>query len=251
VFTVAAAEAKPVTLGGTRALNRVALVIGNGGYDRVAQLPNARRDATAVAEAFEKIGFRKVVKVEDVSRDGLVAALRTFRDLAASADWAVIYYAGHGLEIDGVNYVVPVDARLSTDRDVPDEAVSLARFLDSIESAKQMRLVILDACRDNPFLSQMKVSMASRSIGRGLGRIEPDGGVLVAYAAKHGQVAQDGSGENSPFVSSLVKRLMMPGLDIRKVFGLVRDDVLASTKRLQEPFIYGTLGGDDYFINPN
>jgi uncharacterized caspase-like protein len=95
------------------------------------------------------------------------------------------------------------------------------------------------------------MSTASRSVGRGLARVEPDGGVLVAYAAKHGQLAQDGAGQNSPFVSALVKRMMEPGLDIRRVFGKVRDDVLASTGRLQEPFIYGTLGGDDYIVNPN
>jgi uncharacterized caspase-like protein len=229
----------------------VALVIGNSTYDRVAQLPNARRDAETVADTFEKIGYRSVVRVKDATRQDLIAALRNFRDLAASADWAVIYYAGHGVEIDGANYVVPVDARLVADKDVPDEGVSLMRFLDSIDSAKQLRLVILDACRDNPFLTKMRMSTASRSIGRGLARVEPDGSVLVAYAAKHGQVAQDGAGQNSPFVSALVKRMMEPGLDIRRVFGKVRDDVLASTGRLQEPFIYGTLGGDDYIVNPN
>src|SRR6185436_14957197 len=96
-----------------RSLNRVALVIGNSDYRRVSQLPNAKRDASTVAETFQRLGFREVVKVENMTRDGLVRALREFRALAATADWAVIYYAGHGIEIDGVNYVVPVDARLS------------------------------------------------------------------------------------------------------------------------------------------
>ena len=239
---------KPATTGGR--LNRVALVIGNSDYATVGRLPNAKRDASAVAEAFQKIGFREVVQVTDQSREGMLSALRRFRDLADTAEWAVVYYAGHGIEIDGVNYIVPVDARLATDRDVADEAVPLSRFLDSIERSKQLKLVILDACRDNPFLSHIKLSYASRSIGRGLARIEPEGSTLVAYAAKHGQIALDGKGENSPFVTSLVSRILTPGLEIRKVFGLVRDDVLAATGRQQEPSIYGTLGGDDFIINP-
>ena len=107
-------------------------------------------------------------KITDQSREGMLASLRRFRELADTAEWAVVYYAGHGIEIEGVNYIVPVDARLATDRDVPDEAVPLSRFLDSIERAKLLKLVILDACRDNPFLGQIKMSYASRSIGRGL-----------------------------------------------------------------------------------
>jgi len=180
----------------------------------------------------------------------MLAALRRFRELADNAEWAVVYYAGHGIEIDGANYVIPVDAKLAADRDVPDEAVGLSRMLDTVDHAKQLKLIILDACRDNPFLNKMKVAYASRSIGRGLARIEPEGSPLVAYAAKHGQVALDGTGENSPFVTALVKHMLTPGLEIRKVFGLVRDDVLAATKRQQEPFIYGTLGGDDFIVNP-
>ena len=111
--------------------------------------------------------------------------------------------------------------------------------------------MILDACRENPFFNSMKMSSASRTIGRGLARIEPDGGTLVAYSAKHGQIALDGKGKNSPFATALANRMLMPDVEIRKLFGLVRDDVLAATDRKQEPFIYGTLGGDDHFINPS
>ena len=232
-------------------LNRVALIIGNAGYKNVSRLPNPPSDAKAVAQTFQSIGFRKVVLVEDQGRESLISELRRFRELADSADWAVIYYAGHGMEIDGTNYVVPVDARLLADRDVPDEAISLSRFLDAVDGAKQLKLIILDACRDNPFLSKMKMSVASRSISRGLARIEPEGSTLVAYAAKNGQLAMDGKGANSPFVTALVSRMLTPGLEIRKVFGLVRDDVLAATRRQQEPSIYGSLGGDDYIINPD
>jgi tetratricopeptide (TPR) repeat protein len=244
----AAKVESPVTPSGR--LNRVALVIGNSDYARVPSLPNALHDASTIAEAFQKIGFRQVIKIENQGRDGMLAALRSFRDLADNSEWAVIYYAGHGIEIDGTNYIVPTDARLVADRDVQDETISLSRFLDAIERAKEIKLVILDACRENPFLNSMKMSTASRSIGRGLARIEPEGGTLVAYSAKHGQIALDGKGENSPFATALANRMLTPDIEIRKLFGLVRDDVLAATSRKQEPFIYGTLGGDDHFINP-
>jgi uncharacterized caspase-like protein len=180
----------------------------------------------------------------------MLAGLRHFRELADTADWAVIYYAGHGMERAGTNYIIPIDAKLLSERDMEDEAIPLNRFLDTLDQAKQLKLVILDACRDNPFVNRMKVASASRSIGRGLARIEPEGSTLVAYAAKHGQVAWDGKGNNSPFVASLLRRLDTPGLEIRKLFGMVRDDVLVATGRQQEPFIYGTLGGDDYVLNP-
>src|SRR5262249_48807371 len=163
---------KPATTGGR--LNRVALVIGNGEYETVARLPNAKRDAGALAKAFQQIGFRQVIEVSDQTRESMLAALRRFRELADNAEWAVVYYAGHGIEIDGANYVIPVDAKLATDRDVPDEAVGLSRMLDTVDHAKQLKLIILDACRDNPFLNKMKVAYASRSIGRGLARVEPD-----------------------------------------------------------------------------
>lgn len=246
--TKAAKVESPVVPAGR--LNRVALIIGNSQYGNVTSLPNALHDASTIAEAFQKIGFRQVIKIENQGRDGMLAALRNFRDLADNSEWSVIYYAGHGIEIDGMNYIVPVDARLVADRDVQDEAISLSRFLDTIERAKEIKLVILDACRENPFLGSMKMSSASRTIGRGLARIEPEGGTLVAYSAKHGQIALDGKGENSPFAIALANRMLTPDIEIRKLFGLVRDDVLAATSRRQEPFIYGTLGGDDHFINP-
>jgi hypothetical protein len=239
-----AGESKPAPL------NRVALVIGNGNYGSVTRLPNAKGDAQMVAEAFRTIGFRDVIEVSDQTREQMIAKLRQFQDLADNAEWAVIYYAGHGLQIDGVNYIVPTDARLTTDRDVPDEAIPLARFLASMDSTQQLKLVILDACRDNPFLKGMKLSMATRSIERGLARISPTGSMYVAYSALDGEVALDGNGEHSPYVAALVPRILTPGLDIRRVFGYVRDDVQKATDRRQRPATYGDLGGDDYIMNP-
>jgi tetratricopeptide (TPR) repeat protein len=242
--------ADPPPISPSPRLNRVALIIGNGNYGSVSRLPNAKGDARMVADAFRNIGFRDVIEVSDQTREQMLANLRRFQDLADNAEWAVIYYAGHGLQIDGVNYIVPTDARLTADRDVPDEAIPLSRFLSSMDHAQQLKLVILDACRDNPFLKGMKVSMATRSIERGLARISPTGSTYVAYAAMDGQVALDGQGEHSPFVAALVPRILTPGLDIRRVFGYVRDDVLLATGRQQRPATYGDLGGDDYIINP-
>ena len=229
---------------------RVALVIGNANYRAVGKLQNPSRDAAAIAGALRRVGFKTVQLTSDLSREGMVAALRTFEREAEKADWAVVYFAGHGIEVAGVNYLIPVDAQLKADKDVQDEAVPLDRVLSAIESAKKLKLVILDACRDNPFVASMKRSIASRSIGRGLAQIEPEGGVLVAYAAKHQQVALDGEGGNSPFVTALVKRLDTPGLDISLLFRLVRDDVLAATGRKQEPYVYGSLPGELLSFRP-
>jgi uncharacterized caspase-like protein len=149
-------------------------------------------------------GFRTVHLVEDATRANLARALQEFQEEADSADWAVVYYAGHGIEIGGTNYLVPVDARLKSDRDAPDEAISLNRVLDAVAGAKKLKLVMLDVCRDNPFGQSMQRSLAVRSVARGLARIEPEGGTLVVYAAKDGNVAEDGAGGHSPFAAALM-----------------------------------------------
>ncbi len=172
--------------------------------------------------------------------------LRDFADKVRDADVAVIYFAGYGMEIDGTNYLIPVDAVLERDMDALDEAVSLNRVLTVIEPAKQLRLVILDACRDNPFNKTMKRAIASRAIGRGLAKVEPvTANTLIAFAAKAGSTESEGDGRNSPFTSSLVKHLTKPGLDLRKAFGFVRDDVMEATNHRQQPYVYGSLGGDE------
>ena len=231
-----------------RAETRVALVIGNSGYAAVPRLPNPSRDAAAVAEALRGVGFRTVTLAPDLSRAGLIAALNAFSAQAEQADWALVYFAGHGIEVGGINYLVPVDARLKSDRDIGDEAVPLDRVPEAIDAARKLRLVILDACRDNPFLGSMRRTLASRSVGQGLARVEPEGGTLIAFAAKHGQTALDGEGERGPFVEALVRRVATPGLEINKLFRLVHDDVLAATGRRQEPYVYGSLPGEDFFF---
>ncbi|MFD0934905.1 caspase domain-containing protein, partial [Methylobacterium trifolii] len=231
-----------------QAENRVALVIGNAAYATVPRLANPAGDAARVAEALRSAGFQSVTLAADLGRADLIAALNTFTEAAGQADWALVYFAGHGLEIGGVNYLVPVDARLKSDRDIGDEAVPLDRVLQAIEPARKLRLVVLDACRDNPFAGQMRRTIATRSVGRGLAPVEPEGGTLVAYAAKHRQTALDGEGANSPFALAFTRRLATPGLEINKLFRLVRDDVLTATDRRQEPFVYGSLPGDDFYF---
>jgi tetratricopeptide (TPR) repeat protein len=245
---VAAAVVPNVSAGTAGPGRRIALVIGNSAYQGVSALPNPRRDAAAVAAALKSVGFQIVRLEGDLAREKLIDALRTFAREAASADWAVIYFAGHGLEVGGMNYLVPVDAKLESDRDVQYEAVALEQVVGAVEGARKLRLVVLDACRDNPFVARMKRTVASRSIGRGLARVEPEGGTLVAYAAKGGEIALDGSGANSPFVGALLRHLPTPGLEIGKLFRQVRDDVLAATGRKQEPFVYGSLPGEDFFF---
>jgi tetratricopeptide (TPR) repeat protein len=227
---------------------RVALVIGNGAYKFSNQLPNPRNDAGKIADTLKKIGFTSVTLKTDLPRDKLIEALKAFAAEASRADWAVVYYAGHGIEIGGVNYVVPVDAKLASDRDVAFEAVALEQVLLGVEGARKLRLVILDACRDNPFVPKMTRSLATRSIGKGLADVEPEGATLIAYAAKHGHVAEDGQSGNSPFVAALVKHLETPDLEINFVFRRVRDDVLKVTDRRQEPFLYGSLPAEPFYF---
>lgn len=228
---------------------RVALVIGNSAYRSVPVLPNPVRDAASIAQVLRNVGFQSVVLAKDVTRDKAVAILRDFAREADTADWAVIYYAGHGIEIGGMNYLIPVDANLVSDRDVQFEAVGLEQAMSAAEGAKKLRLILLDACRDNPFANQIKRSVASRSVGRGLGQVEPDSGMLVVYAAKHGQIALDGDGVNSPFATALIKRISTPKIEVRKLFDLVRDDVMAATQRRQQPFSYGSVpGAEDFYF---
>ncbi len=230
---------------------RVALVIGNSRYSNVAQLINPKNDAEVLSKALRAVGFNNVMLKTDLTREQLNTALKEFAEIADKAEWAVIYYAGHGIEVGGNNYLVPVDAKFTSDRDVSFEAVTLDQALQSVEGASKLRLVILDACRDNPFIARMKKSSGTRSVGKGLANIEPEGATLVAYAAKHGQTAEDGNTGNSPFAMALVKQIQTPGLEINLVFRKVRDDVLAATGKRQEPFTYGSLPSEAFYFKAN
>jgi formylglycine-generating enzyme required for sulfatase activity len=230
---------------------RVALVIGNSAYQKVPPLANPARDADSMSEMFKNAGFDVVQSRRNLGIGDMRRTLRDFSDEARDADVAIVYFAGHGMEIDGVNYLIPIDAILERDIDAFDEAMTLERVLMVVEPARQLRLVILDACRDNPFRQAMRRIVAARAVGRGLARVEPvNPNTLIAFAAKAGSTATDGDEKNSPFTAALLKYLPRPGLDLRKAFGFVRDDVLKLTRNRQEPFIYGSLGGEDIALVP-
>lgn len=173
------------------ASKRVALVIGNSSYETVPTLPNPANDARDVALALERLQF-SVTLALDLPSAGLRAALRDFGHTANGADTAVVFFAGHGMEIAKQNFLIPVDAKLRTDLDVYYEGVPLDLVTAAVGGAKGLRLVLLDACRNNPFSASMQSTSAKRSIGRGLSRIEPPSGLLVSYAAKEGTTADDG-----------------------------------------------------------
>jgi uncharacterized caspase-like protein len=230
---------------------RIALVIGNGKYENAGVLANPTNDADAVADLFTKAGFDSVDRRRDLGVVEFKRAVREFVDRAASADVAVVYYSGHGLEIGGVNYLIPVDAKLTSVVDMDDEAVSLDRILVAAGHVKKLSLIILDACRENPFHPTADNARVTRGVSMGLAGVGPTvADTLIAFAAKAGSVSYDGDGRNSPFTTALVKYITQPGLDIRLALGKVRDDVLRATNHRQEPYVYGSLGGDSVALVP-
>jgi hypothetical protein len=225
---------------------RVALVIGNGTYSKVPQLVNPSNDASDMAALLRDAGFDVVQAKTNLDLASLRRALRDFAEAMRDADVVVVFFAGHGIEVNGMNYLIPTDAVLERDTDVEDETVSLDRISRIIDPARQLRVVILDACRDNPFTSKMKRTIGNRSIERGLGRVDVvTADTLIGFAAKAGSTAADGVGPNSPYTSALLQHLVTPGLDVRLALGRVRDQVLKNTGGKQEPFVYGSLGGGE------
>ena len=229
---------------------RVALVVGNSAYKNAATLSNTINDSTAIGALFKSIGFEVVISRTDL---GVVEFKRTVREFlitAENADIAVVYYAGHGIEIGGTNYLVPVDARLSRDYDVDDEAVALDRIIWALQPVRRLRLILLDACRDNPFAAKLRSAGRMPSKG-GLAKLDDvNADTLVAYAAKAGSTSYDGDGFNSPYATALLRHLAEPGVDVRIALGRVRDAVITMTGGRQEPFIYGSLGGATMALVP-
>ncbi len=239
------------TQGAALAERRIALVIGNGKYENAGVLANPVNDANAIGALLKKAGFDLVDLRLNLGVVEFKRSVREFVDRAANADVAVVYYSGHGLEFGGVNYLVPVDAKLTSVLDVDDEAVSLDRILIAAGRAKKLSLIILDACRENPFHPAGDGSRVTRGISVGLAGVDQTAAdTLIAFAAKAGSVSYDGDGPDSPFTTALVKYITQPGLDIRLALGKVRDDVLRATDHRQEPYVYGSLGGDNVALVP-
>ena len=229
---------------------KVALIVGNGDYKNVERLANPPRDAKLIASTLEDLGFATVRLAPELTRDKFFAALHEFATEAEKADWAVVYYAGHGMEIGGINYLIPVDAKLASDHDAETQAVALEQLIAAVSGARKLRLVILDACRDNPFAKTMQRTIALKLVNKGFSNIEPEAGFMVVYAAKHGETALDGDSVNSPFATVLAREIKTPKVEVRKLFDIVRDDVWKMTKNTQQPFTYGSPPGreDFYFV---
>ncbi|MCW1838746.1 caspase family protein [Prosthecomicrobium hirschii] len=218
---------------------RVALVIGNSAY-KSAPLSNPERDVDAMAKAFRAAGFDTVQVHKNLTREGMSRALDAFEAASDGAEISAIYFSGHGLEINGTNYLLPVDAKVATAREVKFEAIPLDDLVQASHGATRLRLILLDACRDNPFVAQSRGAS-----GKGLARVEASqADTLVAYATAAGATATDGDGKMSPFAAALAEHLFAPDLDVRIALGRARDAVSKATEGRQRPYQVGSLGGD-------
>jgi TPR repeat protein len=229
---------------------RVALVIGNANYAHAGVLANPLHDADAIAQALKSVGFQ-VDERKDLDAESFRKALLSFTLRAQAADVAVIYFAGHGMQLDGLNYLVPIDAAMASPLGINLETISATDMLNAAEPARRLRLVIIDACRDNPFKNQF--ALLHRSIERGLAPIAIGGfsDTLVAYSAKDGTTAQDGRGTNSPYALALARHIAEPGVELDKILREVHDDVFVATGHAQEPAVYGARSAADFFFVPS
>jgi hypothetical protein len=226
---------------------RVALVIGNSTYKNVPLLANPVNDANDISESLKQLGFT-VKTATNANFEEMRRNIIAFGREAQGSDIAIVFFAGHGMEIGGENWLIPVDAELVSDTDAESEAISLKTAMLQVTKAARLGLVILDACRNNPFAVKMQRTARVRSVDRGFARTEPLDNVMIAYSARDGTTAKDGSGRNSPFTSALLKHIRTPGLEVRFLFANVRDDVMAATQREQQPFVYGSLSSEKIYL---
>jgi Caspase domain/Domain of unknown function (DUF4189)/Putative peptidoglycan binding domain len=230
---------------------RVALVIGNSGYKNTTQLKNPSNDASDIADVLARVGF-EVIRGIDLDYLGMRDRARIFAEKLAGADVGLFFYAGHGLQVFGKNFLVPVDARLSSTSDLDFGTIDLDLILRNMERETRTNIVFLDACRDNPFAQNLARSMGTRSeaMTRGLAQVESGVGTLIAFATQPGNVALDGEGRNSPFTGALLKTIEQPGLPLGEVMIAVRNAVLKQTDSKQVPWEHSSLTGQFYFVPP-
>lgn len=246
----------PNLVEGTKQLNgpsekRIALVIGNSAYLNFTSIPNPKNDAEDLSKSLGNLGFEVVIGV-DVKRADMEDLLIKFGRKARQSDIALVFYAGHGLQYQGINYLAPVDAQLTDEADLR-KFVNLQDVLSDLQGASRVRILIVDACRDNAAIQQLANSLPkSRSAGlaRGLAKVEADG-TLVAFATQANKTAEDGQGRNSPFTSSMLKRLIEPGIELRTMMTRVRSDVVTATKGVQRPEVWDSLVGEFVFASTN
>jgi hypothetical protein len=230
-----------------RAEKRVALVIGNGSYQNTQRLANPRNDADDLAEALKRVDFAVTLE-HDLDKRGMERAIAQFARDARDADAALFYYAGHGLQHQGLNYLMPTDARLDDEFNLNFEMTRLEDVLLSLGRARGVKILVLDACRRNPLVDRLAGTTRDFAATRGLARLEARYGMVVAYATQADQVAVDGSGRNSPFTAALVKQLSEPGLEIGMLFRRVAADVNRMTGGRQLPELSVSLLGEFYFV---
>jgi hypothetical protein len=234
-----------------RADKRVAFVVGNGAYRNVATLPNPPVDATAMAATLRNVGF-DVVEGVNLTRNAMTEKLLDFGQRAQGADIALFYYAGHGIAINGVNYLLPVDADIKSEMDVKlGAAINVDVTLDQTMADAKVKLVFLDACRDNPFAARIRsASTRSVNVQAGLAEMKSGEGTLIAFATGPGQTALDGdAGRNSPFTRALIAHVTQPGVEIQQAMTEVRAQVSEETKKAQLPWGHTNLIGSVY-LNP-
>ncbi len=238
---------------GASAEKRVALVIGNSAYQHAEELPNPRNDATAIAEALRRANFEVDLRI-DLDQLGMQHALRDFGLKAEEADVAVVYYAGHGVQVAGENYLLPVDATLERERDLLYEALPLNLVMGEVAQSQKLGLVILDACRNNPLAEQLRRVLGpirSRLVGDGMARMDNlPSNTMVGFATRPGDVAVDGTGPHSPYTTALLEHIEEPGLELNLLFRKVRDTVLEETAYRQEPRTYDALGAEPFYFFP-
>ncbi|NYZ15241.1 DUF4384 domain-containing protein [Azospirillum sp. RWY-5-1] len=232
------------------AADRLAIVIGNGAYRNGAPLPNARRDAEAVAAALRRLGYR-VVDGYDLDHAGMGRLMQQAEDAIRTEGPATVltFYAGHGLQIGGRNYLLPTDFALTRLQDVEGTALSLDQVLERTGGARALRVAILDACRDNPFAAEVARLLGLRGVPtRGMARVTRGNDMLVAFATEANAVAADGTGRHSPYTAALLEHIENPELELRVLFDRVRDSVQAATGGRQKPFVYASLGTTSHWL---
>src|SRR3979490_364134 len=232
---------------------RVAFVVGNGAYKNVSPLPNPPIDAKSMAAVLRNVGF-DVVEGSNLTRDKMTEKLLDFGKKAQGADVAVFFYAGHGIAISGTNYLLPVDADIKSEMDVKlGAAINIDLTLDQTMNDAKVKLVFLDACRDNPFAAKIKSSASSTrsvSVQTGLAEMKSGEGTLIAFATGPGQTALDGQeGTNSPFTRALIAHITTPGVEIQQAMTEVRAQVNEETNKGQLPWGHTNLIGSVY-LNP-
>ena len=222
----------------------MALVIGNAAYQNTTQLSNPTNDATDVVAVLKRLGF-EVIEGNNLDKRSMERLIRQFGIQLSGADLALFFYAGHGLQVGGQNYLVPTDARLASEGDVDFEGIALALVMKQMEREAKTSLILLDACRDNPLARNLARTMGTRSgqISQGLAEVRTGVGTLIGFATQPGNFALDGGGRNSPYTQALLKHVETPGKDVSAILQDVRKDVLEATNGKQVPWEHTSLTG--------